>query len=390
MTERLYYTDSYLTGFTASIVETADGGRRVYLDRSAFYPESGGQPHDTGLLAGARVLEVIEEDSRIAHVTAEPVAAVQAECRIDWPRRFDHMQQHTGQHLLSAVLAELYSAPTAGFHLGSASSIIDVAAGALTDAQLAAAEARANEIVCENRPVTIAFEDADQAAALRKPSERTGTLRIVSIERLDRSACGGTHVRATGEIGPILIRKLDRAHGNLRVEFLCGGRAVRRARADFAALSQVARTFSSSLDDAPSLATAQAQALEASEKVRRKLSAELARLRGRELYEATAPNARGLRIAKETVSALDDDVRSKAQGFTAGAGACYLAVAGTALLLAVSKDAGVNAGNVVKEAAATAVGRGGGSPLLAQASAPSPAALATMLQAVSAAIGLPA
>ncbi|HEX8986110.1 MAG TPA: DHHA1 domain-containing protein [Bryobacteraceae bacterium] len=389
MTGRLYYTDSYLTEFQASVIEKADEGRRVYLDHTAFYPASGGQPHDTGLLAGVPVVEVVDEDSRIAHVTAAPVPPGPAVCRIDWPRRFDHMQQHTGQHLLSAVLAKLHDATTVGFHLGAESSLIDVAVSELSEAKLAAIEAYANSVVCENRSVSVAFEDAERAAGLRKPSARDGALRIVTIEGLDRSACGGTHVRATGEIGPILIRKLDRAHGNLRLEFLCGARAVRRARADFLALSAIARTFSSALDDAPELAAAQARALEASGKARRKLAAELAALRGRELYAATPANALGLHSAAEQAAALDEDVRAKAQGFTAGTKACYLAVTGAAVLLAVSQDADLHAGNVLKQAVAKFGGRGGGSPLMAQASIPSPESLAPLLDALRAAIGLP-
>jgi alanyl-tRNA synthetase len=387
MTERLYYTDSYLSEFQASVIETADEGQRVYLDRTAFYPDSGGQPHDTGSIAGVPVVEVVDEGARIAHLTTAPVAAGPVACRIDWPRRFDHMQQHTGQHLLSAVLAELRGAATVGFHLGSESSLIDVSIAELSEAQLAGVEARANAMVFENRRVSVSFEDAAQADGLRKASEREGTLRIVSIDGLDRSACGGTHVRSTGEIGPILLRKLDRAHGNLRVEFLCGSRAVRRARADFLALSQTARVFSSPLDDVPELAASQARALEASEKARRKLGNELANLRGGELYRATPANARGMHSTIERPAALDDEVRAKAQGFTAGAQACYLALAGGAVLLAVSKDAGLHAGNVLKEAVSALGGRGGGSPQLAQASVPAESA-AQLLAVLSAAIGL--
>jgi len=372
LTERLYYTDSTLREFRAHVIETAEGGCRVYLDRTAFYPASGGQPHDTGTIAGAPVVEVVDEGDRIAHITSVPVPTGEADCRIDWPRRFDHMQQHSGQHLLSAVLVELYGAPTVSFHLGADASAIDIAA-ALTDAQLAAAEFRANEMVFENRPVSVSFADASAAADLRKPSEREGTLRIVSIEDLDRSACGGTHVRATGEIGPVLIRKLDRVRGNLRIEFLCGLRAVCRARADYDALSRIAHVFSSSLDDAPALAAAQAQSLEAAEKARRKAAVELAQVRGRELYEATAPDAAGLRTAVERVAsaASDDELRAKAQGFTAQGRACFIAViesARPAVLMAVSADAGVHAGNILKEAAGKLGGRGGGSAQMAQGS----------------------
>ena len=379
-TERLYYHDSYLKEFTARVVERACEGRRLYLDRTAFYPASGGQPHDQGWIAGAPVVEVIEEDERIAHVTAEPVADGEVVCRLDWARRFDHMQQHSGQHVLSAVLVELFGIQTVGFHLGAEVSSIDLAVTALEPKQIAAAEARANEVVFENRPVTVSFEEASPALDLRKPSERQGRLRIVSVAGLDRSACGGTHVRATGEIGPILIRRLDRAHGGVRVEFLCGARALRRARADFEALSRVAGVFSASLDETPALVEAQSQQLQAVERIRRKLATELAGYRGRELYAATPADASGLRrvVKRLPKGAIDDELRATAQAFTAQPRAVFLAVIQDppALLLAVSKDAGLHAGEALKAALEGVGGRGGGSATLAQGSAPTREALA--------------
>ena len=391
LTERLYYTDSYLRDFRANVIETADGGCRVYLDRTALYPASGGQPFDTGTIGDAAVIEVADEGERIAHITSAPVAAGEVACAIDWPRRFDHMQQHSGQHLLSAVLFDLYGAPTVSFHLGADSSTIDLGAS-LTDAQVAAAELRTNEIVFENRAMSVSFEDASAAAGLRKASEREGTLRIVNIENLDRSACGGTHVRATGEIGPILVRKLERVHGNLRIEFLCGLRAVRRAHADYDALARIGRTFSCALDDAPALAAAQVQSLETVEKARRKAAVELAQVRGRELYTATEPEASGLRAVVERVAAgvSEEEVRSRAQGFTSQPRACFIALfAGPrpAALMAVSADAGVHAGNVLKEAVAKLGGRGGGSAQIAQGSVPSPESAEELLTALLRAIG---
>ena len=259
--DRLYYTDAYLRHFRALVTESA--GNRLYLDRSAFYPSSGGQPNDLGTIAGIPVLDVIDEGDRVAHITASPIDASEVECEIDWARRFDHMQQHTGQHLLSAVLADLLGAQTVGFHLGSESSAIDVTANSLTDSQAAEAEVRANGIVFENHAVRVSFEDAAEAlaAGVRKRSDRDGTLRIITIAGVDRSACGGTHVRATGEIGPVLIRKLDRAHGATRVEFLCGSRAVRRARADYNLLAGISRTLTAPFDETAALVSSQAEAL---------------------------------------------------------------------------------------------------------------------------------
>lgn len=382
-TERLYYPDAYLTEFRASVTGLAEEGRRVYLDRTAFYPSSGGQPHDTGTIAGAAVIDVADEGDLIAHLTNVPVSPGEVLCRIDWPRRFDHMQQHSGQHLLSAVFVEMFGAATVGFHLGAESSAIDVALASLDPAQAAAVERRANEVVCENRPLAISFEESPQD--LRKPSEREGPLRIVSIRGLDRSACGGTHVRSTGEIGPVLLRKLDKAHGNVRVEFLCGLRAIRRARSDYDALAAIARLFSASLDETPALVSAQYRALDAAEKIRRRLAGDLARLRGGELYLATAPNPAGLRTVLQRLpkgAALGDELRATAQGFTAHSKALFLASVEDppALLLAASKDAGLHAGDLVKAAIAPLGGRGGGNAQLAQASLPTRDALEAVLQ----------
>ncbi len=212
---------------------------------------------------------------------------------IDWARRFDHMQQHTGQHLLSAVFEESFGLKTVSFHLGAESATIDIEGNA--DASVAQkAERRANEIVFENRPVDVTFEDSALAQGLRKPSERAGTLRIISIDGVDRSACGGTHVRATGEIGVILIRKLEKIRNQTRVEFLCGGRAVRRARADYEALSRAAQLFSSPLDNVPAMLAEQLESTRAAEKSRRKLELELAAYKGRELVPKHCARGRWL------------------------------------------------------------------------------------------------
>ena len=372
MTDRLYYSDSYLTQFRARVVDTSPDRLRIYLDRTAFYPTSGGQPFDIGRLNSVEVLEVTDEDGRIAHQLSAPVEAAEVSGSIDWQRRFDHMQQHTGQHLLSAVLVNLFDAHTVSFHLGFESCTIDVSRS-LEPAQIREAELRANEIVFENRPVTIAFEDSSQDLGLRKPTEREGVIRIISIQDLDRSACGGTHVRMTGEIGPILIRKLDRIRGNQRIEFLCGLRAVKRARADFEAISSVARSFSAPPDEVPALVAAQLEKLQDSDKARRRLATELAQARGRELYAATAPGPDGIRRVTRRVASLADELRAEAQSFTAGAKSIFLAMGESppAILLASSPDSGLNAGEFLKAALSKAGGRGGGSATMAQGSVPS-------------------
>ncbi len=385
MTERLYYTDSHLRDFRARVTGRSDDGRRIYLDRTAFYPTSGGQPHDLGAIAGVPLVEVEDEGERIAHVMAGPVADDEVDCRIDWERRFDHMQQHSGQHLLSAVFVERFGIATVSFHLGRDSSTIDLNTATLEPARVIAAERRANEAVSENLPVSVSFEDAAETRDLRKPFEREGTLRIVSIAGLDRSACGGTHVARTGEIGPILLRKLEKIRDTMRVEFLCGGRAIGRARADFEALSRVAQMVSGSLDEAPGLAATQFEAARDADKLRRKLEGDLAQYRGREMYSATAPDESGLRrVLRRLPTGTLEEMRAIAQSFTAQTKAVFVAALDEppAVLLAVSADSGMDAGKVLKAALSEAGGRGGGNPRMAQGSLPSREALEQVLSGI--------
>jgi alanyl-tRNA synthetase len=383
MTERLYYHDSYLRQFDARAVESAGDGSTVYLDRTAFYPTSGGQPFDLGSIGGIAVREVVDEGDRIAHLLASPLAAGPVECSIDWTRRFDHMQQHTGQHLLSAVFEELFHLKTVSFHLGAESATIDLEGGPVDARVVAAVEARANEVVWENRPVAVTYEEAGSAQGLRKASDREGTLRIVSIDRLDRSGCGGTHVRATGEIGAVLLRKVEKVRQTVRVEFLCGGRAVRRARADYEALNRVAQLFSSSLDEVPAVVAAQTETARTAEKVRRKLEVELAGHQGRELYQNTAPGTDGVRRAvRQATSGTLDELRALAQSFTAQPQAVFVATLSNppSVLLATSADSGVDAGQRLKAELTGAGGRGGGTARMAQGSVPDAALLGKIVE----------
>jgi alanyl-tRNA synthetase len=389
MTKRLYYDDPLLTEFFATVTGFGDDLRKVYLDRTAFYPTSGGQPFDTGVLGGAAVLDVIDEEDRIAHVLDGPLGTGEVIGRVDWARRFDHMQQHTGQHVLSAVLEDLFQVSTLSFHLGQDASTIDVRA-TLSPGQILAAERRANDLVWENRAVRVVYEEAGQAEGLRKPSERGGMLRIIEIEGFDRSACGGTHVLHTGAIGAILIRKLDRVRGNTRIEFLCGARALGRARKDYDTLSAVARVFPASLDDAPALVSQLSERAQKADKERRKLAVELALLEGKRLYGQANPDPAGRR--RHTLSqapGLDDEIRALAQGFISGPKAVFLAIseASLSLLLACSADSGVAAGRLLKQTLDAVGGRGGGNAQLAQGSVPAKEALAGALRLLEEALG---
>jgi alanyl-tRNA synthetase len=235
VTERLYYADAYLREFEATIVDRSEqeGRPAVVLDRTAFYPTSGGQPFDVGTLGTARVLDVIDDDAgRILHVVDRVPEGPAVSGTIDWTRRFDHMQQHTGQHVLSAAFDRALGVRTESFHLGADYSTIDLARE-VTAAEVARAEDEANRVVWEDRPVTVRFAGADEAASmpLRKEPKRDGTLRLVAVQDFDLSACGGTHVSRTGAIGTIVVSATERFRGGSRLTFLCGGRTLHGYRA---------------------------------------------------------------------------------------------------------------------------------------------------------------
>jgi len=273
MTKRLYYDSSEIHEFDSVVEDVAplspeQASPAVILRETAFYPTSGGQVHDTGWLTidggdraedRLRVTEVAEaEDGRIVHYLEAPAklpfAGAAVHGSIDPERRRDHMQQHSGQHVLSAAFVELYQMPTVSFHMGEDYCSIDLATPAVSSEQIAGAEKRANQIVFENRPLRIRYVSRAEAEklGLRKlpPAERD-ELRLVEVADFDLSACGGTHVRSSGQIGSILLRKTEKVRQGTRVEFVCGDRAVRMARRDYGALSEAAALFSSKLWDVP-------------------------------------------------------------------------------------------------------------------------------------------
>lgn len=385
MTERLYYDDAYRTRFEARVVARADEGRRLYLDRSAFYPTSGGQRHDTGTLAGIAVLDVVDEDDRVAHLMAEPVAGDVVEGVVDWERRWDHMQQHTGQHLLSALSADRFGWETVSVHFGDASSTLDLATESVAPATIVEIERLANAAVTENRPVAVSFEDAATASGLRKPTDRTGLLRIVTIAGMDRSACGGTHVRATGEIGPIVLRRVEKVRKATRLEFLCGQRAIARARADYDVLSRMANALSCSIDELGTIVPAQAEQLRTLESERKRLEEEVSAARARDRYHALAPDADGVRrLVDRRARGKADDSRALGLAFAALPKTVYVAAVASppAILVVASDDSGVDAGKMLKAALAEVGGRGGGSPRLAQGTVPDAMALDHVLSAL--------
>jgi alanyl-tRNA synthetase len=266
-TKRLYYDDAFAREFTAEVLSCEPGTApappapatapaaalwRVKLDRTAFYPTSGGQPHDTGRLGDARVVDVLNEDDEVIHVVDKPIEIGSVKGSIDWHRRFDHMQQHTGQHVLSAVFHSKFALPTISFHLGSDVCTIDVRGQEPKQKILDDAMAAANDVVYADRAVNVKYGSTEElaAAGVRKTVERTGTLRAIEIESLELQPCGGTHVQRTGQIGMILVRGVSRIRQDWRVEFACGRRAERLAREDFAVLRAVAQRLNCSPQEA--------------------------------------------------------------------------------------------------------------------------------------------
>jgi alanyl-tRNA synthetase len=262
MTERLYYIDSYRTTFAAKVIRTAMVNQQpaLVLDQTCFYPTSGGQPFDTGELGGQRVIDVsIGENGELLHLLADEAPNLQPgqpiHGVIDWPRRYDHMQQHSGQHLLSQVFYRHFGYETVSVHFGDEESTLDLDTATLELAQLEQAEQAANDLVYASLPITAYFvSDAElPSVPLRRPPKVTGQIRIVEIAKFDYSACGGTHVHTTAEIGPIKLTKQERRRNQVRLTFLCGKRALHDYQNKHRLLTQIATLFSTELTQAPAL-----------------------------------------------------------------------------------------------------------------------------------------
>ena len=377
MTDRLYYTDPYLRQFDAIVVsaEARDGRMFVRLDRSAFYPTSGGQPFDTGALGGARVVDVFDEtdspDGDVIHVVdgGAPGAGQAVHGSIDWDRRFDHMQQHTGQHILSSAFDRLSSARTVGFHLGSEASTIDLDRAVSPD-EIQAAEREANRIVWEDRPVGIRFADSAEAARLplRKPPKKAGTLRLIDIEDFDLSACGGTHVARTGGVGLIAVSAWERFKGGLRVEFVCGGRALARFGALRDATAAACRTLSVLPGELAQSIERLQQDLKNERRSQFALQTELARFRADEMVAVAEVIPAG-RLVARLVDADASGLKALASAIASRDGLLVVLVsASTPALVVVARSAGlgVRADEVVRALTGAFGGRGGGKPDLAQ------------------------
>jgi alanyl-tRNA synthetase len=398
--ERLYYADSFLTSFPAVVTDVRElsskEGESVWqiaLDRTAFYPTSGGQPCDFGLLravsrGGASLdipVESVEEDEhgQVWHFVRKPLSAgTPVEGDIDWERRFDHMQQHTGQHLLSAVFLRELNAPTVSFHLGECDSTIDLAGGPIAHHSIERVERIVNEVIAEDRSVSsrnISRPEAESmlvAGELRKLPERPGDIRLIEIDGIDRNACGGTHVRSAGQIGGLLLRGTEKVSRGTRVEFVCGLRAVHAARDAAAILSQLTAALSVGTPDIPAAVERLKADSKAAVKDRQRLREELADYHASRLA-VEVPIDRGLRLIDRSWKDRDPDyVKLLASRVTAAAPSTILLFCSenfdpAFIVLACSLDVNFDCGRVLKEALAQIGLRGGGSANFAQGEVPS-------------------
>ena len=368
-----------------SRAELRDQRPAVALDQSAFYPEGGGQPADTGTLGGAAVLDVQVEDGVIWHMLDQALEDDLVLGVIDWERRFDHMQQHHGQHLLSAAFERLYGLRTVSFHLGTGASTIDLAATDLAPAQAAAAEDLTNQVIWEDRPILARFVTAEELARLplRKPPSVAGPVRIVSVPDFDHSACGGTHPRATGGVGLLHLRRWERRGDVMRVEFLCGGRALRDLRWKNAALGRLAAALSVGPDE---LETTVLRVRENEERARKRLEEAGEQLIG---YEAQDLIARAdlvgiVRVVRRAYSDRNlEEVRGLAKAIAAGGCVALLGLRAekTQLIFARADGLQLDCAQLLRETLAPFGGRGGGQPTLAQGGLPDAALLEQALVA---------
>jgi alanyl-tRNA synthetase len=387
MTEHLYYHDSFLYEFDADVIDVTavDSRPAVILDRTAFYPTSGGQVFDTGWIVPAgqieatklRVAEVSEqEDGNILHFLETP-SSIQKSSNIhgliDVERRRDHMQQHSGQHVLSAAFVRALDMPTVSFHMGAESCSIDLDTKGLTAKQAEIAEALANEVVTENRGVSIRFVTSDEAKelGLRKlpPAERD-QLRLIDIDDFDLTACGGTHVAATGQIGAILLRKIEKVRQGWRVEFVCGKRAVGTARRDYTTLAESAGLLSTHMWDVPEQVRKSQAESRALKKSAEHVLAEIADLYAVRILSETSESGgrkvvvrvfpdRDLMFIKLLAQRLTRQSSSVVALLCAGADS-------PSVVFAQSMGQPFDVGTLMKEALGTLGGRGGGSKDMAQ------------------------
>ncbi|MGQ9585652.1 MAG: alanyl-tRNA editing protein [Anaerolineae bacterium] len=371
---RLYYDDAYLMDFTARIAATVERGRRlgVVLDRTAFYPTSGGQPHDTGRLDQGRVVEVEEDqEGRVVHWLEGPLPEGEVQGHVDWERRFDHMQQHTGQHILSQACWQVLKGETIGFHLGDEESTIDLDIPHLDLQTVEPAEALANQVVWQDRPVIAQFVSEAELGSLplRKPPTVRGEVRVVQVEEFDFSACGGTHVRRTGEVGSIVVTRTEPRGQETRVHFLCGARAARDHRLRVRLGSALTAALTVGLEELPQAVARLQGELRAARKEAREAQERLLDLETQALL-ARASALGGWKVVRHVFpEGQGQQMKWMAQHLTAGPSVvALLGMEGARgqLAFACSEDVTMDMAALLRVATETVGGGGGGGPRLAQ------------------------
>lgn len=368
-TERLYYNDPDLLEFDASVVEMLALADRfgVILNRTAFYPTSGGQPNDLGTINGLPLVDCYEDENSgaVIHVLSQKLEATMVHGAIDRARRTDHMQQHSGQHVLSQAFVELFNWPTVSFHLGAVSCTIDLPVDSITRAQASQAEELANRIIGENRNVAVRYLNPENIvdAGLRKPTQRSGAIRVIDIEGFDRSACGGTHVRMTREIGPILIIGIERAKKQTRVEFICGNRVLGYAQDANRALEAISQTVSAPVFDT---ATAVQTIWDDLQQARKRIEELESKLLDYEAAEFRVKN--GVAVAAFKNRGIDRVKRLAQKICSRPSTVALLADESDQLrvVFARSADSSIDVSAVLKKTLERFGGRGGGRPSLAQ------------------------
>jgi alanyl-tRNA synthetase len=397
-TERLYYADSHLIEFDARVVditERVSGWTAVTLDRTAFYPTGGGQPSDTGALDGARVVECTDEGDTVLHVIQGPTPKIGAmvKGRVDWPRRLDHIQQHSGQHILSQAFVTLFDAPTRSFRVMEQCCEIDVDLINPTTERIERAVELANNVIWEDRPMTVREVMSEEAAhlPLRKDPAREGLLRLIEIEGFDLTPCGGTHASHTGEVGLIAVRSWERAKGLTRIEWVAGRRVLEDYRQANKTARNIAALFSTARDDAPKLA---ARMLEENKDLQHRVHAleEIAsRAEAEQLIAESHVSPAGLRVIAKTFQDRDtESLKQLAQALIAQPN--VVALLGSTdkdavrLVFARSVEAHGDMNDLMRDACALIDGRGGGKPEMAQGGGKNAAKLSEAIDLATAAL----
>ncbi|MFC2173003.1 DHHA1 domain-containing protein [Acidobacteriota bacterium] len=381
MTKKIYLEDAYRKEFTAEIIRTrpCEQGCRVVLDRTCFYPEGGGQPCDLGMIGDSAVLDVAESGGEIVHTLTSELQGGETKGIIDWDRRYDHMQQHTGQHLLTRCFLKTAGADTVGFSLGKDYSTIELNSESLSQDDFYEAENRINRIVSEARSINIRWIDREQIELLgiraRGLPEDVKSVRVIEIEGLDSTACGGTHLKNTAEIGPVHIIGTERIRGRQRIAFLCGERAHSDYRRRKEILQEVCTDLSTGADDLREIIRGKISEVRGYAKALESTRLELAGYMAEALF-AGAEQADDVRVVAHIVDAwsMREITALAVEIASSGRAVALIGSKGkkSSMAFAASPDSGIDAGKLMITAANAFGAKGGGTAELSRGGCPDP------------------